>query len=85
MLLTTFSFLVFGGVAWLFPADLNPNNVEGLPPNLWLTLPKILIVLLFPLITLFRIRISSESAIKIESRFAWTTNSKSKMLARTTA
>ena len=75
MLLTTFSFLVFGGVAWLFPAE----------SNFWLIPPKILIVMLFPLITLFRIRISPESAIKIESRFAWTTKSKAKVMARTTA
>lgn len=75
MLLTTFLFLVFGGIASLFPAE----------SNFWLIPPKIVIVLLFPLVTLFRIRVSPESSIKIESRFAWTTKSKPKVLARTSA
>lgn len=75
MLLTTFVFLVFGGIASLFPAE----------SNFWLIPPKIVIVLLFPLVTLFRIRFSPGSSMKIESRFAWTTKSKPEMLARTSA
>ena len=75
MLLTTFLFIIFGGVASLFPAE----------SNFWLIPPKIMLLLLFPLFTLFRIRFSSESSIKIESRFAWTARSKPKMLAKTSA
>lgn len=60
--LTSASFILFGGIAYLFPAE----------TVIWVVPVKILLVILFPLITLFRIRFSNDSILRLESRYAWT-------------
>lgn len=62
LILTTILFLGFSVLAWQFPTD----------PTLRLLPVKVLLLLLFPMLVLFRIRTSPKSMIRLESRFAWT-------------
>lgn len=62
LLLTTTFFMLFGVSAYFFPAE----------SIVWLIPVKILLVALFPVITLFRIRFSNDSIVRLESRYAWT-------------
>ena len=61
LLLTLALFLIFGGISHLFPAE----------TVVWLVPVKILLVFLFPLTTLFRIRASNYSIAQLEPRYAW--------------
>lgn len=56
------SFLLFGALACLLPPD----------PNIWFIPIKIALAILFPLVTLFRLKRADSGPIKIEPRFGWT-------------
>ena len=64
ILSTAGCFVLFGAGACLLPAE----------PVLWIVPGKILLVVFFPLITLFRVRVSNDSVITLESRYGWTQN-----------
>ena len=62
LLLTICLFVVFGAVACQFPAEVNMRLIPL----------KLVLLVAFPLLTLFRFRSSKQALITIESRFAWT-------------
>lgn len=61
MLQSTAVFLAFGAIAWCLPAE----------TILWLIPLKMIAILAFVGLVLFRVKISSGSFIKLESRFSW--------------
>ena len=61
MLQSAAVFVAFGAIAWCLPAE----------TNLWLIPVKMVAILAFVALVLFRVKLSSGSFIKLESRFTW--------------
>ena len=73
MLQSAAVFVAFGAIAWCLPAE----------TNLWLIPVKMVAILAFVALVLFRVKLSSGSFIKLESRFTWSRFWAGKSLFRT--
>ena len=73
MLQSAAVFLAFGAMAWCLPAE----------TIFWLIPLKIIAIMAFVALVLFRVKISSGSLIKLESRFTWSRFWAGKSLFRT--
>ena len=74
MLQSTAVFLMFCAIAWLLPAE----------TIVWLIPLKAIALLMFIALILFRVKISSDSSITLQSRFGWSKFWSNRSLFRTT-